>query len=85
MCRVLEVSESGYHAWCQRFPSQRQREDARLTTQIQDLFVRFRGVYGSPRLLAELRDLGWSFHLMACTHLLIHIILGSAWNCQDTI
>lgn len=59
MCRVLGVSESGYYAWRKRPQSQRKQEDARLTTQIQSVFVTFRGVYGSPRIHAELRDQGW--------------------------
>jgi putative transposase len=59
MCRVLEVSESGYYAWRKRPESRHKQEDARLTTHIQDVFVSFRGVYGSPRIHAELRDQGW--------------------------
>lgn len=59
MCRVLEVSESGYYAWRKRPLSQRKREDAHLTIQIQQMFVEYRGVYGSPRIHAELQDQGW--------------------------
>src|SRR5258708_1347858 len=58
MCRVLGVSESGYYAWRKRPQSRHKQEDARLTTHIQDVFVSFRGVYGSPRIHAELRDQG---------------------------
>jgi putative transposase len=58
MCRVLGVSESGYYAWRKRPESRHKQEDARLTTHIQDVFVTFRGVYGSPRIHAELRDQG---------------------------
>lgn len=59
MCRVLGVSESGYYAWRKRPESQHQQEDARLTTQIQQIFVSRRGVYGSPRIHVDLKDLGW--------------------------
>jgi transposase InsO family protein len=59
MCRVLDVSESGYYAWRKRPASQHTREDARLTTSIQQIFVEYRGVYGSPRIHAELQDQGW--------------------------
>jgi len=59
MCRVLAVSESGFYDWRKRPQSQHKREDARLTTQIQEVFVAYRGVYGSPRIHAELRDQGW--------------------------
>jgi transposase InsO family protein len=54
MCRVLGVSRSGFHAWLARKPSARALEDARLTARIAELHQRFRGVYGSPRIHAEL-------------------------------
>lgn len=59
MCRVLGVLESGYYAWRKRPESRHKQEDARLTTQIQQLFVSRRGVSGSPRIHADLKDLGW--------------------------
>ena len=54
MCRVLEVSRSGYHAWAARSPSPRAVEDARLTARIRELHVKRRKVYGSPRIWADL-------------------------------
>jgi putative transposase len=58
MCRVLVVSESGYYAWCKREPSERQRENERLTEQIRQAYEQGRQVYGSPRIHAELRAQG---------------------------
>jgi putative transposase len=55
MCRVLDVSRSGYHAWARRAPSRRAREDARLTGRIREIHAANRRVYGSPRVHAELR------------------------------
>jgi putative transposase len=60
MCRVLEVSVSGYYAWCKRPPSQHSREDAHLAEQIKTAFQANRGVYGSPRVHAELQAQGIS-------------------------
>ncbi len=54
MCRVLEVSRSGYHAWVGRSPSVRAVQDARLTARIAVLHKLRRGVYGSPRIWADL-------------------------------
>jgi putative transposase len=59
MCRVLDVSESGYYAWHKRPICRRKREDAQLTAHIQQVFVSRRGVYGSPRVHAELKEQGW--------------------------
>ncbi len=54
MCRVLEVSRSGYHAWVGRSPSARAVQDARLSARIAVLHKLRRGVYGSPRIWADL-------------------------------
>lgn len=58
MCRVLEVSVSGFYAWLKRPPSRHSREDAQLAEQIKTIFQANRRVYGSPRVHAELRDQG---------------------------
>jgi putative transposase len=55
MCRVLEVSRSGFHAWARREPSARALEDLRLTERIREIHRENRKVYGSPRIHAELR------------------------------
>jgi putative transposase len=54
MCRVLEVSRSGFHAWAKRAPSARASEDERLTERIREIHQCNRRVYGSPRIHAEL-------------------------------
>jgi putative transposase len=54
MCRVLEVSRSGFHAWAKRAPSPRALKDARLTERIRQIHAEHRQVYGSPRIHAEL-------------------------------
>jgi len=59
LCRVLEVSRSGYHAWQTRRPSKRAQESARLEVAIQAAHVRTRQTYGPERLQAELRDDGF--------------------------
>jgi len=58
MCRVLEVSASGYYAWLKRAPSRRGREDALLTNRIRWIHLRSKGTYGAPRVHAELADEG---------------------------
>ena len=58
MCRVLEVSSSGYYAWRQRMTSVRKREDEKLQRRIGTIHHRSRQTYGAPRIHAELRDEG---------------------------
>lgn len=57
MCRVFEVSVSGYYDWHKREPSAHEREDGELARHIHRLFYAKRQVYGSPRIHAELADL----------------------------
>ena len=58
LCRVLKVSRSGYHAWKDRPPSKRERENAALAERIREIHHRSRETYGYPRVHAELRALG---------------------------
>jgi putative transposase len=58
LCQALDVSVSGYYAWCQREVSEHQREDARLEAQIQQIDLSHRQVYGSPRIHAVLQARG---------------------------
>jgi transposase InsO family protein len=59
MCRVLQVSASGYYGWVDRPVSERQQEDEKLTEQIRAFHQRSRQTYGSPRIHADLRDMGF--------------------------
>ena len=59
LCEVLQVSRSGYYAWCGREPSQRQQSDERLTEMIAEIFHEHHGCYGSPRIHAVLRKAGY--------------------------
>jgi len=61
MCRVLEVSTSGYYAWCKRVPSPRALEDEVLCERIVELHRLSRDTYGALRMHADLRDDG--FHI----------------------
>jgi putative transposase len=55
LCRVLEVSKSGYYAWTGRPPSKHLQRDADLRAQIRTAYKASTGRYGSPRVHAELR------------------------------
>ena len=59
MCRVLDVSRSGFFAWLKRGESRRKRDDARLLRWIREIFVVSGRTYGSPRVWAELFARGW--------------------------
>ncbi len=58
MCRVLEVSTSGYYAWKKRSPSRRSLEDQELLAEIEAVHTMSKGTYGVPRIHAELTDNG---------------------------
>jgi putative transposase len=54
MCRALNVSPSGFHAWCRRPASARTKRDRELRVFIRASFERSKHRYGSPRILADL-------------------------------
>jgi putative transposase len=55
LARVLGVSRSGYHAWGSRRPSAHALADAALRERIEAIHAGSRGIYGAPRICAELR------------------------------
>jgi transposase InsO family protein len=59
MCRVLGVSRSGYYVYLRRGLNRRHEENRSLLTKIQEIWESSRGVYGSPRITAELRAQGY--------------------------
>ena len=58
MCRVLQVSPSGYYAWLDRAPSKRSIDDAVLVERIRAIHAESGATYGMPRVRAELVDQG---------------------------
>ena len=75
MCRVLDVSASGFYAWRDRKPSMRAIEDAVLTERMRAIHAASDATYGMPRVRAELMDQGSTIsrkrvaRLMRCAHL----------------
>jgi putative transposase len=58
MCRLLDVSTSGFYAWLVRTPSKRAQRDADLITKIRRIHSESRATYGVPRIHAELAEDG---------------------------
>ena len=58
-CRVLELSESWFYKWRGRSPTPRQRRRACLDADVRRSFEESDGDYGSPRVVADLREWGW--------------------------
>jgi putative transposase len=63
LCRVMKVTRSGFYAWKkQRLgePSLRHRENEALLIRIRQFFEQSDQTYGSPRILRDLKDAGFS-------------------------
>lgn len=58
MCRLLDVSTSGYYAWQKRPPSKRSQEDEVLIEKIRHYHRISDGTYGAPRIHKDLQEEG---------------------------
>lgn len=58
LCRLLEVSRSGFHEWHERTPCARTIEDERLTARIRTFHLLSGRSYGSPRIWRDLYEAG---------------------------
>lgn len=58
MCRVLEVSKSGYYKWRQAGILSVRKGDIFLLVKIKEVFEQSRKTYGSRRISAKLRKAG---------------------------
>jgi len=58
MCRVLQVSRSGFYGWLCRSESARSRRHRNLTIRIRQIHIENKQIYGSPRIHGELVEQG---------------------------
>ena len=60
VCAILDVSVSGYRSW-QRGgkPNRKRLTDIQMLALIQSIHAELKGIYGSPRMVRELRDRGF--------------------------
>jgi len=58
LCRVLEVSRSGFYAWRSREASDAEVRREELTAEVKEIHAEVKARYGSPRIHAELVDRG---------------------------
>jgi putative transposase len=50
LCRVLEVSRSGYYEWCRRPPRAQTDADQQIEAKVQQYFAQGRSTYGTRRI-----------------------------------
>jgi putative transposase len=58
MCRVLEVSRSGYYGWKRQPRSKRQKDNEKILMEIKESHKNSRRAYGSPRITEDLQANG---------------------------
>jgi putative transposase len=59
-CTLLGVSLSWFYKWLDRTPTPTQQRRAQVDAAVADAFKAARGLHGSPRLHADLREAGWA-------------------------
>ena len=58
MCKVLNVSRSGYHNYVKRIYIRRENDEIIILEKIKEIHKKSRELYGSPRIYQELRKRG---------------------------
>lgn len=58
LCRLLEVSRTGFYYWQRKPISACEKENRRILQLIKDSHEASGGVYGSPRIHLDLREMG---------------------------
>ena len=59
MCRMLRISRSGYYRWSRGKECKRTGANRLLLENIRRIYKEVNGIYGSPRITAELLDQGY--------------------------
>ena len=60
LCRVLQVTRTGFYAWLKRPESKHRKRDLQLAVKIKAYHKASRGTYGSPRIYDDLKEDGES-------------------------
>ena len=77
LCKVLDVSRSGFYAWEERGPAPRLLADAKLGVQIAAIHKASGGTYGSPRIHRELEADGVAVSRKRVARLMVALGLES--------
>ena len=70
LCKVLDVSTSGFYDWLNRPESNRSRENRRITERIRYFHRRSRSIYGSPKIHEDLAGEGETCSVNRVAHLM---------------
>jgi len=78
LCRLLEVSRSGYDEWLDRPPSANADVDQQLQEKVQHYFAQGRGTYGTRRIKHRLAQEG----LQVSQRRIGHLLAQSGLRCK---
>jgi putative transposase len=73
MCRVLEVSRSGYYKWKKGVQNGRNQRREAVKTSVIETYYKFKRRYGTPRITLELNE-----NRIACSHNHVACLLREA-------
>lgn len=73
MCRVLEVSRSGYYKWKKKLPNLRHQRREAVKASVLETYYQFKRRYGAPRITLELNAQG-----ITCSHNHVAFLLREA-------
>ena len=66
LCKVLDVSRSGFHAWLNRKPAKRTLENEELTRVVRQSFIASDRTYGARRVWHDVLAEGFNLRSAPC-------------------
>lgn len=85
MLELLGVSKSGYYAWLKRKPSQRSMQKEKVLKAIRKIHADSKGIYGAPKITAELHKLGFQTAESTVTKYMRELGIKACWVKPYTI
>ncbi|MCX4510539.1 IS3 family transposase [Streptomyces sp. NBC_01619] len=76
-CRALGVFESWFYEWLDREPTAREVRRQHLAEEIEEIFQRSGGTYGSPKVFIELVCCGWRVSVNTVAKVMAELGLAS--------
>ena len=80
VCALLGVSLAWFYKWVARTPTPSEHRRVKVDAAVVAAFTKARGLHGSPRLLHDLREVGWTISVKTVAESMRQVMRPSLSN-----